>query len=113
MIAAKLAQYHLLQGAGSGIGLEREHAREDFPPRNDIADPQCRRDRFGERADVDHAFRLAHGVKRRRPMAIPNEVRVALILEDRDAMIARQPQQFHPTLFSMMVPVGFCTVGMV
>src|SRR5437899_2842902 len=62
MACAKLAQYHLLQGAGPGIGLEREHAREYLPICDDVADAQRRRDRFGKRADMDDAPAPAHGV---------------------------------------------------
>src|SRR5262245_57762327 len=48
MARAELAQYHLLQRARAGIGLERKDAAKNLPRRHDKADPQRRGDRLGE-----------------------------------------------------------------
>jgi hypothetical protein len=42
---------------------------------------------------VDDAAALAHGVERGRAPAVPGEVGVAIILEDRDVVLLRQPQE--------------------
>ena len=84
------AQHHLLERAGAGIGLERQHARQQLPLGDDVADAQRRRDRFGERADMDDAAVLAHGVERRRPPAVPDQIGVAIVLEDRHAVCSRR-----------------------
>src|SRR5262252_9787254 len=100
MARAKLAQYHLLERAGAGVGLERENAGENVPARDDVADAQRRRDRFGKRTDVDDAAALAHGVERRRPPAVPDEVGVAIILENRYVVLFRQAQQLVTALLA-------------
>src|SRR5262245_21145056 len=100
MARAKLAQYHLLQGAGAGVGLERENAGENVPARHDVADAQRRRDRFGKRTDVNDASAPAHGVERGRPPAVPDQVGVAIILENRHVVLFRQAQQLVAALFA-------------
>src|SRR5436190_9150329 len=100
MLVAELPQHHLLQCAGAGIGFEREHARENVPGRDDIANPQRRGDRFGEGADVNNSARFAHGVKRGGAAAIPDQIGVALVLENRNPMLLRDAQQLEPALFA-------------
>jgi hypothetical protein len=39
MLRAKLAQDHLLERAGAGVGLERKDTGENLPRRHDVADP--------------------------------------------------------------------------
>ena len=99
MRRAVFRQHHLLQRAGAGVGLERQRARHEFPRRDDVADTQRRRDRLGERADVDDAAMLAHGVDRRRALVVPDQVGVAIVLEDRHAVLCRQPQQLDAATF--------------
>ena len=93
MAGAVFGEHHLLQRAGAGVGLEREHAREHVPAGDDVADPQRRGDRLGKRADVDDAAALAHGVERRRAAAVPDQIRVAIVLEDRHAVAVGEFQQ--------------------
>ena len=82
--------------------------------RDDVADPQRRRDRLRERADVDDVAAFRHGVERRRPPAVPDQIRVAIILENRHAVgLATAAAVRRGALLRMIVPVGFCTVGMV
>ena len=57
MRRAVFGEHHLLDRAGAGIGLERQHARHDRPRRHQEADAQRRRDRLRERAAVDHVLR--------------------------------------------------------
>src|SRR5262244_3673088 len=42
---------------------------------------------------MDHAAGLAHGVERWRPPPAPNQVGVAIVLEDRHAIVLRQPEK--------------------
>ena len=70
------------------------------PRRDDVADAQRRRDRLGERADVDDAAVLAHGVERRRPLAVPDQIGIAVVLEDRHAVLLGEPQQLVPARFA-------------
>lgn len=44
-------------------------------------------------------LRLAHGMERRRPLAAPDQIGVAVILEDRHAVFLRQRQEFAPPRF--------------
>ena len=89
---AELRQHHLLERAGTGVGLEREHARHDFPRRDDVAHAQRRRDRFRERADIDDAAVLAHRVDRGRTLPRPGQVGIAVVFEDRHAVRRREPR---------------------
>ena len=63
-------------------------------PRDDVADAQRRRDRLRERADMHDAAGPAHGVDRGRPLAVPDQVGIAVVLEDRHAVRLGQLQQF-------------------
>ena len=57
---------------------------------------------------------LAHGVERGRALAVPDQVGIAIVLEDRHAILLRRASGARRgALSGMMVPVGFCTVGMV
>ena len=49
---------------------------------------------------MDDSAARAHGVERGRTLAVPDQIRVAFILEDRDAVVLQQPQQLAPALFS-------------
>ena len=42
---------------------------------------------------MDHAFAPGHGVERRRPLAAPDQVGIALVLEDHDAVFGGELQQ--------------------
>ena len=99
MRRAIFGQHHLLQRAGAGIGLQRQHPRHHFPGRDDEADPQRRRDRFGKGADVDDAAMRAHGVDRGRALAGPDQIGVAIVFEDRHAVFLRQLQQLRAAGF--------------
>ena len=73
-----------------------------------------RRDRLRERADVDDVAGLAHGVERGRTLAAPDQVGIAIVLEDRHAVVFGQLAAARSRRsIGMMVPVGFCTVGIV
>ena len=48
---------------------------------------------------MDDAAVLAQGVKGRRPAAVPGEIGVAVVLEDRHCVAFRQPQQVEAALF--------------
>src|SRR5690606_29066107 len=78
--------HHLLDGAGSGIRLQRQDAAHDRPARDDVAEPQRRRDRLRKRADIDHAVIAGHAAHGLRTLAVPHEVGIALVLEDRHAV---------------------------
>ena len=43
---------------------------------------------------------LAHGVERRRPPAVPDEIGVAIVLEDRHAVLRGEAQQLMPACFA-------------
>ena len=94
MRRAIFREHHLLERAGAGIGLDRQRARKNVPAGDDVADAQRRRDRLRERADMHDAAVPAHGVDRRRPLAVPDQVGVAIVLEHRHAVRLRQLQQF-------------------
>ena len=94
MRRAIFRQHHLLERAAAGVGLQRQHPRQHLPWRDDEADPQRRRDRFGKRADMDDAAVLAHRMERGRALAVPDQVGIAVVLEDRHAVLLRQLQQF-------------------
>ncbi len=47
---------------------------------------------FENEPDMDHAALLAHGIDRGRTLAAPGEVGVAIVFEDRHAIVARQLQ---------------------
>ena len=98
MAGAEFGQHHLLQCAGAGVGLERQDARENLPRRHDVADPQRRRDRLGERTDMDDAGALAHGIDRGWAAAVPDQVGIAVVLEDRHAVLFRQLEQLETAL---------------
>ncbi len=95
MRRAIFRQHHLFQRAASGVGLQCQHPRHHFPGRDDEADAQGRRNRFRERADVDDAAVPAHGVDRGRPLAVPDQVGIAVVLEDRHAVLLRQFQHLR------------------
>ncbi len=99
MRRAVFGEHHLLQRAGAGVGLQRQHARHHLPGRDDEADTKSRRDRLRERADMDDVAGLAHGVERGRPLAVPGQVRVAVVLENRHAILLRQAQHFGAAVF--------------
>ena len=50
MRRAIFRQHHLLQRAGTGVGLQRQHPRQHRPGCDDEADPQGRCDRLRKRA---------------------------------------------------------------
>ena len=52
-----------------------------------------RRDRLGERADMDHALAVGHGVERARPLAVPDQVGIAFVLEDHHAVLGGDLQK--------------------
>ncbi len=110
---AIFGQHHLLEPASAGIGLERQHAREDRPRRHHKAEPQRRRDRLRERADMDDVLRLAQRIDRRRALAVPCEVGVAIVLDDRHAILLASASSFLRRSSVSTVAVGFCTVAIV
>ena len=93
MLGAELRQHHLFERTGTRVLLEAEDAAENVPLGHDVADPQRRRDRLGEGADEDDAFAPGHGVERARALAAPDQVGIALVLEDHDAILGGDLQQ--------------------
>ena len=49
---------------------------------------------------MDDAAVLAHGVERRRPPAVPDQIGVAIVLEDRHAVLLGEPQQLDAARFA-------------
>ena len=93
---AVLGQHHLLERARPGVGLDRQEPRHDGPVGDHVANAQGGRDRLGERPAVDHPRGIAQRPDRRRPRPLPQEVGVAVVLEDRHAEPLRQLQQLEP-----------------
>ena len=91
--------HHLLDRARAAVGfaLERHEPAHHLPIGHHVAEPQRRRQRFGERADVDHLLRVER-VERRRRIGVPQEIRVALVFEHRHAVLARERKQRAPAL---------------
>jgi hypothetical protein len=98
VLAAELGQHHLLERARACVLLQAEDAGEDVPLGDDVADAQCRRDRLGERADEDHALAAGQRMDRRRPLAGPHQVRIALVLEDHGLVFAGERDQLLAAL---------------
>ena len=53
---------------------------------------------------MNDAVMPAHGVERRRPLAVPDQVRIAIVLEDRHAILHREPEHLLPTRFAQDGP---------
>ena len=100
VLFAELGEHHLLERARARVELEGDDARQHFPLGDDVADPQGWCDRLGERADVDHALALGHGVERRRTLAAPDQVGIAFVLEDHDAVLAGESDQLGAALLA-------------
>ena len=49
---------------------------------------------------MDDAAVLAHRMQRRRPLAVPDQVGIAIVLEDRHAVLFGEPQHFVPARFA-------------
>src|SRR6516162_11325028 len=85
---------HLVEGAGAAVGfaLAGYEPAHDLRDRHRVTEAQGRRQGFRERADVDDLLRV-HRIERRRARAVPGQVGVALVFEDRDTVLAGQRQQ--------------------
>src|ERR1700761_8267541 len=68
--------------------------RQHVPRRHDIADPQRRCDRFRERADMNDVAACTHGVDCRGAFAVPDQVGIAIVLEDRHVILLGEFQEF-------------------
>ena len=75
-----------------GLAEHRHQRRRQ----HQVAQPQLRRQRLGERADVEHPAIRIHGLQRiDRPLAIA-EFAVVVVLHDPGTVLPGPLQQFHP-----------------
>ncbi len=89
-VPAVFREDHLLERARPAIALDAEDAAHQRPAGDEIAEPQRRCDRLRERADMDDAVVARHAAQRLRPLSVPDQIRVALVLEDRHAVGLRE-----------------------
>ena len=48
---------------------------------------------------MNDAAVLAHGIQRRRPFAVPDQIGIAIVFEDRDAVLPGEPEHLVPARF--------------
>ena len=97
MVLEKVRHHHLPQRPGAAVRLAGQHAAQHRPRRHHVAKAQGGRQGLGKGADVQNVVAVVQAIDGRRPLTFPDQVGVALVLEDRHAVFAAEAQHLVTT----------------
>ena len=98
MVLKIVSHYHLLHSAGTTVTFAGQHLAQDLPGSHDVAQADCRRQRLGEGADVQHMIGVVKGTDGVLPFTLKDQIRIALILEDGYSVLPAQAEHFPTSL---------------